>query len=165
MTDNKERSFIARLYVRQDGYDERVGITVSSTPSYSGWLKSMKGNDTHVKPVNFRFDFLEGSVSGVGERLIYNISCSSATAGYRGAKLGESISGYAGLYQVANVENFWKAEPFNRWEDDQDLQFGVRNHKGMKLRSYSSLATGNEVLMNTHDGEVLTFKAQVLKWL
>jgi hypothetical protein len=165
MTENKTRSFIARLYVRQDGYDERVGITVSTTPSYSGWLKSMRGNDANVKPVNFRFDFVERKLSEAEERLHFNISCSSATEGYRGARLGESISGYAGLYQVAEVEHFWKAEPFNSWEDDQDMQFGIRNHKGWRLGSYSSVNTGHTVLMNTQEGDTLTFKAQVLKWL
>lgn len=166
--DKQSRSFIARLYMVTNSYhgQQRVGVTVTPNPGFCGWLKPMIGLEEISKPINFFFHFLEKNGEGELTRIHCDITCSSATEGHRGAKLGVSRNGYAGLYQVAEVEDFWKLEPLNDWQDDQNLLLNIRNPSGFCLGKQVFTKSEYPVdLLNILDGENMSFRAQVLKWL
>ncbi|POG12172.1 hypothetical protein BGP84_02490 [Pseudomonas putida] len=148
------RSFTAQLFITGQNSDQRVGVTLSSTPAQSGWLTAVDGSDQSL-PVDFRFTFI---LSESRTRLHYLISSVTRAGGYRGTLLNLSLNGYAGLYRIDAEETAWKVEPLNAWNDEADLRFHLRSLSGERL---GRTADG---LLNTSLGEAAVFKAKVIAY-
>lgn len=168
MSDLWNRSFIASLHSTTPGHRGRIGISLlDGGVADDGWLR-VAAETEHTKPVNFRFDYLSHSTQD--NRIHYNITCTSDTGSYRGAKLGVSLNGYLGLYQVAQVSDPWKTEPLGDWvvEEGAQLQFMLRDHRGYRvghMQLYPHVeydAKYNPRYLSVSKGEVLQFKAKVL---
>lgn len=168
MSDHWTRSFIASLHSVTPGHRGRIGISlVEGGIADDGWLR-VAAETEHTKPVNFRFDYLSHSTQD--NRIHYNITCTSETGSYRGARLGVSLNGYLGLYQVAQVSDFWKTSPLGEWvvEEDAQLEFMLRDHRGYRvgqMQLYPDMELDpryNPRYLSVSEGEVLQFKAKVL---
>lgn len=159
MSDSWNKSFIASLYSVTVGHRGRIGISlIEGGVADDGWLQIL---DDHriTKPVNFRFHYISHSVED--NRIHCNITCTSDTGQYRGARLGVSDSGYLGFYQVAQVTDFWKLEPAGDWvlEEEQDVLFTLRDHNGFRVANEPHYGG----FLNIHQGEILQIKAKVLR--
>jgi len=148
------RSFTAQIFITGQDTEQRLGVTLSSTPAQSGWLTAFDGSDQSL-PVDFRFEFTKRESR---TRLHYLISSVTREGGYRGTLLNLSLNGYAGLYRIDAEETAWKVEPVNAWDNEGDLRFYLRSLSGQRL------GRTNDGFFNHSHGEVVVFKAKVIAY-
>ncbi|MNJ06137.1 hypothetical protein D3C77_02180 [compost metagenome] len=121
-------SFLGRIYMLDKGREiplrlsqTRDKFTWGLTPEYD-WLQA---GGAEPPPV-FNFVFHSQSES----RLHFNILGTGQSAAKR---LGSSRNGYLGLYEHAEVKDYWKLEPLD-WREN-DLVCHWRDHRGHRVNA------------------------------
>lgn len=164
------RSFIARLRSVTPQLSGPIRFSARHEIAKSGWL--LLGNDD-LSAVPLQFDY----VSHADDRIYYDISAAPARHEYVGAKLGVSVNGYLGFYQIAPVTDAWKVEVIGDGSLEEGFRFYLRDSYGQRVAvSSEEEQLGN--LANPHPsnlrrynylnvsvGEIIELEAQVLKVL
>ncbi|MNJ54912.1 hypothetical protein D3C77_503740 [compost metagenome] len=121
-------SFRGRIYMLKAGREIPLRLSHSTdkfswgiTPS-DDWLQAGGG----AEPPLFNFDFH----SQTEDRLHFHISGTGRNAA---KKLGISRNGYLGLYERAEVTDFWKLEPL-AWTE-KGLVCRWRDHQGHQVKA------------------------------
>lgn len=122
------RSFSATLVATCEGEGGGVECSVAKGLAQDGWLVHRAEADS---PLVLIFDYIS---HGQG-RVHYHISAGPGTPGYAGARLGVSKNGYLGLYQVAEVNDFWKVQVTAQGDAPGEFEFMLRDHRGHVVSS------------------------------
>ena len=146
-------SFQGRIYLLDAGRKIPLRLSQSSdkftwgiTPE-SDWLQA--GGKEESPVLNFVFH------SQTENRLHFNISGTGRNAA---KKLGISRNGYLGLYEQAQVTDFWKFEPL-AWTEN-GLVCRWRDHQGHHVKTIPDAPhheRGTFFLLNVKDGETHEF--------
>lgn len=150
MNDIRTRSFIAKLSCTTDDYEGPVGFSDSHLHAQAGWL--ILGPDGESLPL--RFEYIEHTDS----RIHYNIYSATPNV-FNSATLGVSLNGYLGLYTLAQVRDFWKAEPLGEWVEGADIDFILRDHLGQRVGIH------NDTYLTVGVRPVAKLRAKILKVL
>lgn len=126
MADFIGKSFVATLLCASEKQTAPVDFLRGAGLAGGGWL--VQGDQSGV-PLKLRFDYISHSE----DRFHYHISAHSSTEHYAGAKLGISAGGYLGLYQIAQVVDYWKVELVGENASAGHIEFTLRDHRGYRV--------------------------------
>lgn len=149
----KIESFSGKVYMLKNGHE--IPLRLSRTQDKFSWTGAaendwLQAGGTRTPPVlNFTYH------SQTSDRWHFLISGSGPDAE---KKLGISRNGYLGLYEVAEVHDYWKIEPL-RWIE-KGLICHLRDHKGHQVKAELDLPhvePGAFYLLTVADGEPLEF--------
>lgn len=155
--DSYGESFTGRLYAI--AVEQLVPLRLSRSSDKWNWGFTpqddwlMAGGEASSINLKFEFD------SHTDDRLHYHISLPNS--GNPAKRLGLSRNGYLGFYQLAEVTEYWKVEPLEM--TDEGLICYLRDHQGHRvaaLRDEPHHSRQAMYLLNTQEGEVLTFLLQ-----
>ncbi|HEK1685854.1 TPA: hypothetical protein SMR42_002205 [Pseudomonas putida] len=145
-----QRDFTATIYWMNG--NKLVPIRRSSARDKFTWGIAPEGNwlqaggDQPSLPLDFEFH------SKTEDRLHYMISMSS------GNKLGRSVNGYLGLYQISEVTDYWKLEPLRRASNGWVCHF--RDHEGHGVKTWLDnphFDNSTYHFLNTYEGNDAEF--------
>lgn len=161
MTDTQDETlyteqisaFQGKIYMLKAGREIPLRLSHSTdkftwgiTPE-DNWLQA--GGDEPPPVFNFVFH------SRTEDRLHFNIS---GTGRNTTKKLGISLNGYLGLYEIAEVTDYWKLEPL-AWTE-KGLICRWRDHQGNQVKAIPDnphFKPGTFYLMNVAEGDVHEF--------
>lgn len=126
MADFIGKSFIATLLCASEKQTAPVDFLRGAGIAGSGWL--VQGDQSGL-PLPLRFDYIRHT----DDRFHYHISAAAGADHYAGARLGVSVGGYLGLYQVAKVSDDWKLELEDDNLDPDHIVFTLRDHRGHRV--------------------------------
>jgi hypothetical protein len=170
MDDIIGKSFIARVRSVTPQFSGPIGFSSRHEFGKSGWLLR-GGSDMPAVPL--QFDYLKHE----DDRLYYDISAAPARHEYAGAKLGVSINGYLGFYQLAKVTDAWKVELIGDGSIKEGFRFYLRDSDGQRVAVSSeeeqlgNLANPQPSNLRRYDylnvsvGQIIELEAQVLEVL
>lgn len=149
----KISSFQGKIYLLKAGREIPLHLSHSTdkftwgvTPE-NDWLQA--GGSAEPSAFNFVFH------SQTEDRLHFNISGTGRNAG---KKLGISRNGYLGLYERAEVTDYWKLEPLEWTENGLICRW--RDHQGHQVKAIPDtphFKQGSFFLMNVTEGDVHEF--------
>jgi hypothetical protein len=169
MADFIGKSFIATLLCASEKETAPVDFLRGAGIAGSGWLVQ---GDQSRQVLQLRFDY----ISHTEDRFHYHISAAANTQSYSGAKLGVSVNGYLGFYQVAEVVDYWKLQLEGENLDSSHIEFTLRDHRGHRVgatteamsdfwTSFRPKPLTEVVFLNVDSGKEVFFQARVLKYL
>ncbi|WP_407311261.1 hypothetical protein [Pseudomonas sp. nanlin1] len=166
MLDIRGKSFIASLECKIADKYRSVDYDRNFRAGGEGWLVY---DFPSGQTLELRFDYLEHT----SDRIHYMVSGAPSAGDYAGAKVGVSISGFLGLYNIAKVSDFWKVEVLSSNEQAKSFDFYWRDPEGKRVCAYyhrrtSSLSTPYPQFLHflsTFQGPIGRFRATIKEFV
>ncbi|WP_407311263.1 hypothetical protein [Pseudomonas sp. nanlin1] len=162
MLDIRGKSFIASLECEIFEDYRPVVYDNNDRTAGGGWLVwDFPAGHT----LELRFDYLEHTC----DRIHYRVSGAPSAGYYAGAKIGASLNGFLGLYNIASVTDFWKVEVLSSDEQANSFDFYWRDSQGkrvcvyhyLRTSSFSSPSPASLNFLTTLQGTVGIFRATI----
>lgn len=148
--------------------DERFRVveTTAQKIAAQGWLMLSPPECEDLPEASFIFRLIEHRTAE--NRMHFDIR--SADGRFKDAKLGVSLSGYLGFYQVAQVTDFWKLEALEpvRLQPGARFKANWRDHLGQRVAAYdisrdcSPRRATPSYWLNVKEGRALDIEIEVM---